>query len=103
MILLTDGGAVSPVPEEEPAGTVVPTKSTAEEIGERLMETADTMAHDMGIPTAALIAIIIGKYVIIIIITITTTIIITPIIVFYFFFPSIIIIKSIVSLIIIIT
>jgi hypothetical protein len=62
VILLTESGTVASVSEEPPAGTVVPPKSTAEEIGERLLETADTMAHDMGIPTAALIAIIIGKY-----------------------------------------
>jgi hypothetical protein len=60
---LTEGGSVTPVSEEPEAGTAVPTKSTAEELGERLMETADTMAHDMGIPTAALIAIIVGMYI----------------------------------------
>jgi hypothetical protein len=63
MILLTEGGTVAAATEEQPAGTAVPTKSTAEEIGERLMETAGTMARDMGIPTPALIAIIVGKYI----------------------------------------
>jgi hypothetical protein len=53
---------VASASEEPPTGPVVPPKSTAEELGERLMETADTMAHDMGIPTTALIAIIVGKY-----------------------------------------
>jgi hypothetical protein len=60
---LTEGGSMTPVSEEPDTSTAVPPKSTAEELGERLMETADTMAHDMGIPTAALIAIIVGKYV----------------------------------------
>lgn len=60
---LTEGGSVTPVSEEPDTGTAVPPKGTAEELGERLMETADTMAHDMGIPTAALIAIIVGKYI----------------------------------------
>jgi hypothetical protein len=55
---------VTPVSQEPDAGTAVPTKSTAEELGERLMETADTMAHDMGIPTAALIAIIVGMHIV---------------------------------------
>ncbi|GFG35140.1 hypothetical protein Cfor_09627, partial [Coptotermes formosanus] len=53
-------GTVASASEEPPAGTAVPPKSTAEDIGERLMETADTVAHDMGIPTTALIAIIVG-------------------------------------------
>jgi hypothetical protein len=59
---LTESGTVASASEEPPAGTAVPPKSTAEDIGERLMETADTVAHDMGIPTTALIAIIVGKY-----------------------------------------
>jgi hypothetical protein len=63
MILLTEGGTVVTTTEEQPTSTVVPTKSAAEKIGERLMDTADTVAHDMGIPTAALIAIIVGKYI----------------------------------------
>ncbi|XP_021933471.1 synaptotagmin 1-like isoform X2 [Zootermopsis nevadensis] len=54
--------------EEQPTGTALPTKSTAEEIGERLMKTADTMAHDMGIPTAAVIAIVIGICILILVI-----------------------------------
>jgi hypothetical protein len=58
---------MTPVTEEPDTGTAVPTKSTAEELGERLMETADTMAHDMGIPTAALIAIIVGKYILLLV------------------------------------
>lgn len=61
---MTEGSTVTTAAaEEQPTGTALPTKSTAEEIGERLMKTADTMAHDMGIPTAAVIAIVIGKYI----------------------------------------
>jgi hypothetical protein len=62
MCYLTEGGTVASAPEESPAVTTVSPTSTAKELGMRLMETADTMAHDMGIPTTALIAIIVGKY-----------------------------------------
>jgi len=58
----TEGGTVAAASEESPTGTTVPPKSSAEELGERLMDTANTMAHDMGISTTALIAIIVGKY-----------------------------------------
>jgi hypothetical protein len=62
MYYLTEGGTVASASEESPTGTTAPPTSTAKELGVRLMETADTMAHDMGIPTTALIAIIVGKY-----------------------------------------
>ena len=62
MHFLTEGGTVAPASEESPTGTTVPPKTSAEELGERLMDTATTMAHDMGISTTALIAIIVGKY-----------------------------------------
>jgi len=60
---LTEGGTAAPASEESPTGTTVPPKSSAEDIGERLMDTASTMAQDMGISTTALIAIIVGKYI----------------------------------------
>ena len=40
---------------------IVATKSTAEVIGEKVLDSVDTLAHEMKIPTAALIAIIIGN------------------------------------------
>jgi hypothetical protein len=62
MYYLTGGGAVTSATEESPIVTTVAPTSGANELGKRLMETADNMAHDMGIPTPALIAIIVGKY-----------------------------------------
>ncbi|KAJ9585136.1 hypothetical protein L9F63_003088 [Diploptera punctata] len=44
---------------------VVVTKSTAEVIGDKVLDSVDTLAHEMKIPTAALIAIIIGILVLI--------------------------------------
>jgi len=57
---IIEGGTAAPASEESPTGTTVPPKSSAEDIGERLMDTASTMAQDMGISTTALIAIIVG-------------------------------------------
>jgi hypothetical protein len=62
MHYLTEGGSVVSASEESPAGTTVPPKNNAEDLGERLMDTAHNMADDMGISTTALIAIIVGKY-----------------------------------------
>jgi len=62
MPYLTEDVTVVSALEESSAGPTVPPKSSAEELGERLMDTANTMAHDMGISTTALIAIIVGKY-----------------------------------------
>ena len=62
MHYLTESDTGASASEETPTGTDVPPKSTAEELGERLLDTANTVAHDMGISTTALIAIIVGKY-----------------------------------------
>ncbi|XP_069686775.1 synaptotagmin 1 isoform X3 [Periplaneta americana] len=52
--------ASTPASTEGVIGSTIPPKTTGEKIAEQIMDTAEVVAHDMGIPTAALIAIIVG-------------------------------------------
>lgn len=54
--------ASTPASTEGVIGSTIPPKTTGEKIAEQIMDTAEVVAHDMGIPTAALIAIIVGNY-----------------------------------------